>query len=132
MKKQTGFTLVELIVAVTIMALLASVGVVSYGATALKSRDAKRLSDMEIIRSALEICRSQDGAYPMTITTRIVCPTTGALVPLKITPLDPKSADGYTYNYSRTATTYTLSTQLEDLNNCKGTLADGRCQYSEP
>jgi general secretion pathway protein G len=134
MKNSRGFTLIELIVAVTIIALLMAAAVVSYTSTALKSRDAKRASDMEVIRSALEICRSQDGQYPGAgIDNSVICPVSG-LVTLKKTPVDPRTGEGgYTYDYSRpTTTTYTLSCLMEDNANCKGTLSGGRCEYTEP
>jgi prepilin-type N-terminal cleavage/methylation domain-containing protein len=130
MKKQTGFTLVELIITVTIMALLMAAAIVSYTSTAAKSRDARRVSDMEVIRSALEICRSQDGAYPNTIDDTIACPVS-FLVTLKKTPVDPQ---GGSYDYNRaTTTTYTLTCTLENTDNCKGDVGeDNSCTYTEP
>ena len=64
MKK--GFTLIEILVAVTIIAVLVSIGVVSYASVNKRSRDAKRKGDVEQLRSALEMYRADIGYYPNT------------------------------------------------------------------
>ena len=53
MKKNGGFTLMELLISIGIIVLLMGVGVVSYNQTNKKARDAKRRADVESIRSAL-------------------------------------------------------------------------------
>lgn len=64
--KSKGFTLVEVLVAATIIAVLTAIGVVSYTSINKRSRDTKRKSDMEQIRSALEMYRADVGYYPNT------------------------------------------------------------------
>lgn len=59
-----GFTLIEILVTVTVIALLTMVGVVSYSATNKRSRDSKRKSDIEQMRQALEMYRADNGSYP--------------------------------------------------------------------
>lgn len=66
---QRGFSLVELLVVATVMAVLSVVGVVSYTNLNKKSRDSKRNSDMEQLRSALEMFRADNGFYPAVNTT---------------------------------------------------------------
>ncbi len=108
--RSKGFTFIELLVSVTIMAVMMAVAMVSYSNTNLRSRDAKRKADLEVIRSALEICRSNTGGYPAAIYNSVVCSDTA--VTLQNTPKDPKTSD--IYSYSRpTTTTYTLSANLE-------------------
>lgn len=63
-----GFSLVEILVTVTIIAVLTAVGVVSYSSVNKRSRDAKRKSDLEQIRSALEMYRVDTGNYPCNNT----------------------------------------------------------------
>lgn len=116
MKKiKGGFTFIELLVSVTITAIMMAVAVVSYSSTNIRSRDAKRKADLEVIRSALEICRSNYGEYPSSIATNITCTQGGVStgdVTLNSVPTDPKT--GAVYSYSRpTTTTYTLSASLE-------------------
>lgn len=110
-KLKGGFTFIELLVSVTIMAVMMAAAVVSYSNTNLRSRDTKRKADLEVIRSALEICRSNTGSYPASIVGTVTC--SDGVVTLQATPTDPKTI-GTVYSYSRpTTTTYTLSANLE-------------------
>src|SRR3989344_5158240 len=108
--KTYGFTFIELLVTVTIMAVMMAVAIVSYSNTNLRSRDTKRKADLEVIRSALEICRSNTGSYPASVNSNVTC--SDGVVTLQATPIDPKTGAVYTYNRP-TTTTYTLSTSLE-------------------
>jgi len=107
-----GFTFVELLVTVTIMAVMMAVAIVSYSSTNVRSRDTKRKADLETIRSALEICRSNYGEYPTDIYDSVICTDTDATVTLRTTPKDPKTSGVYIYS-RLTTTTYTLSASLE-------------------
>jgi len=118
-KREAGFTFIELLVAISIMAVMMAVAIVSYSNTNVKARDAKRKTDLESIRAALEICRANYGEYPSSIITNIVC-TSGGLptttIALNATPVDPTNpkVNHTTYAYNRlTSTTYTLSANLE-------------------
>lgn len=62
MKK--GFTLLELLVAIGIISLLFALGINSYSSLTKQSRDAKRVSDLQSIRSALELYRTRNDLYP--------------------------------------------------------------------
>ena len=64
MKKNQGFTLLEVLVSATIIAVLTVIGVTSYSSVNKRSRDVKRKSDLEQIRSALEMYRSDNTTYP--------------------------------------------------------------------
>ena len=63
-----GFTLIEILVAATIIAVLSVVGVASYTRINMRSRDAKRKSDLEQVRSALEMYRVDNTFYPGSST----------------------------------------------------------------
>ncbi len=60
----TGFTLVELLVVISIIGLLSSVVFASLNNARMKARDAKRLSDMKQIQTALELYYDKYGFYP--------------------------------------------------------------------
>ena len=65
MKKiQPGFTLIELLVVITIIAVLSGVAMISFSAAGKGARDARRKSDLETIRQALVMYRSDEGCYP--------------------------------------------------------------------
>jgi len=115
MKK--GFTLIEILVVVTIIGLLAAVTSVTYSQISKQSRDAKRKTDLEQTRAAVEMYRSNNNSYPITISagTSICdpagCPPTGNKYLNKV-PTDPKYPT-YTYYYSGSVSNYTLGAYLE-------------------
>lgn len=126
--KNQGFTFIELLVVVTIIAVLTAIGAVSYRSTNRNARDAKRMADLERIRSALEICRSETGEYPSSISGGVSCGGETYLSPL---PSDPQGGD-YTYNYIN-PTSYNVCATLEDDDNCNGTIGStGECCLSNP
>lgn len=65
MKKEKGFTLVELLVVIAIIGLLSTLAVVSLGSAREKARDAKRISDIRQIQTALELYFADAGIYPV-------------------------------------------------------------------
>lgn len=62
--KQKGFTLIELLVVIAIIGILSAVVLVSLNSARAKSRDARRLSDVRQIMTAMEIYYNDNGAYP--------------------------------------------------------------------
>jgi prepilin-type N-terminal cleavage/methylation domain-containing protein len=62
--RKKGFTLVELLVVIAIIGLLSTVAMVALDNARQKGRDAKRLSDMKQILTALELYREMYGVYP--------------------------------------------------------------------
>jgi len=119
--RKNGFTFIELLVVITIIAVVFAAGVVSYTTISKNSRNARRSADMEAIRQALEMCRSIAGRYPASIypaSESIVCNDTALTVTMKTTPLDPKydsTLTGclvdkkYVYVYTAATGTYTLT-----------------------
>jgi type II secretion system protein G len=62
--RKKAFTLIELLVVIAIIGLLATLSVVSFGEAQKKARDAKRMSDIKQIQTALEMYKDEYGAYP--------------------------------------------------------------------
>lgn len=60
-KNRRGFTLIELLVVVAIIGILASVVLASLNTARAKGRDARRISDFEQIRTALNLYASDNG-----------------------------------------------------------------------
>jgi prepilin-type N-terminal cleavage/methylation domain-containing protein len=65
-KRNGGFTLIELLVVIAIISFLATTVMVALSSARQKSRDAVRLSDMQTIRTALELYYSDHNGYPST------------------------------------------------------------------
>lgn len=64
---RSGFTVLEILIAVSIIAILSIIGIASFTSINKRSRDAKRKSDVEQVRSALEMYRVDNGVYPAGI-----------------------------------------------------------------
>lgn len=112
-KLTKGFTFVELMVVIGIASIMFAIATVTFTDINKSSRDARRKSDMEAIRQALELCRGTTGSYPAAVASAVPSPLTcGSQTFLSSVPVDPK--DGITkYTYTPVGgTTYTLSTSL--------------------
>lgn len=69
MRKSTnGFTVVELLIVIAVVAILAAITIISYNLVQLRSLDARRLSDITNIEKALEIYKAKHGAFPAMST----------------------------------------------------------------
>lgn len=64
LQSKRGFTLLELLVVISIIGLLASITIVSIDSAKKRARDAQRLSDMAEIQKALELYKEASGEYP--------------------------------------------------------------------
>ncbi len=119
-----GFTLIELLVVIAIIGLLSSVVLASLNGARKKGRDARRLSDIKQLQTALELYYSDNNAYPAA---------TSSLVPASIStlPADPGSAGAaYTYVKSSDGNYYCLGATLESTvptpaDSCDGAGAGG-------
>jgi prepilin-type N-terminal cleavage/methylation domain-containing protein len=117
-----GFTLVELIVAITIIAVVTAVTVVSFAGTNKRARDSRRMADLEKIRIALEMVKQVGVTYPATGAFSTV------LVPdyIQSIPTDPKS-NIYLYERGVTNYTYYLYAVMEDVGNTNYITGDKGC-----
>lgn len=103
-----GFTLVELMIVITVIAILATIAVVSFTRVQKQARDTKRKGDVRAIATAMQAYFTERNSYPAT----------GAeLVPTYIPalPIDPTGDTLATYSYSVVGATniFTLCTQME-------------------
>src|SRR5579872_7218341 len=70
LKRQQGFTLVELLVVIAIIAILAVIGLTVFTGLQRGARDAQRRADIEAITRALEAgYDTQNAQYPTLTTT---------------------------------------------------------------
>ena len=120
MKKQRGFTLIELLVVIAIIGLLSTLAVVALNNARQKARDARRVSDIKQIQTALELYYNDENGYPdgsavgqeVDSGTDLLGPTS-AVTYMSIIPTNP-APNGMTYTYLQgSASTYTLQYNLE-------------------
>ena len=136
-----SFTLIEVLVVATIISLLAAGGLVSYSTITKNSLDARRKADLEQIRAALEMYRSNNtnSSYPASLS--MTCGSSGSIVDgpniyLSKIPTDPK-CNAYTYYYNAVdsgggacdgssadpCVNYTLAAHLETVSTTCQTLS---------
>ncbi len=97
---RSGFTLVELLIVIIVLALLTVVSGTAYTATMKTARDGRRKIDLESIRSALEVYRSDYSSYPDVTYPALLSSVLDPEPPAKkyITmPKDPKTKTDYYY-----------------------------------
>ena len=63
-RKQQGFTIVELLIVIVVIAILAAISVVAYTGIQQRARDSQRDSDIATIAKALEMYYIDNGRFP--------------------------------------------------------------------
>ena len=123
-KNQKGFTLIELLVVIAIIGILSTLDVISLNNARQKARDAKMVSDIKSIQTALELYYNDYNSYPFAAGAGNL-PTSigsGTQVYMQQVPNDPAGVP-YTYHATGTpATTYDIPFTL---NGQAGNLAGG-------
>ncbi len=126
-KADYAFTLIELMVAVAIIALLTAIIMTNFSSSKARARDSQRISDLAQIQLALSLFYDRCNQFPTSITnpptndTATACPT-GITLGSYIGKIPiPPSGSATTYDYSINNTTppptdYVLHTTLESPN----------------
>src|SRR5260221_480361 len=112
LKKQEGFTLLELLIVIVIIAILALLIIPNITSAPKKARDTKRKTDITTLRKGLEEYFVNNNVYPNALTDL----QTGSAPIVKTMPQDPKGNPwpAYTYTPANSNSTYTLSACLEN------------------
>lgn len=119
---ERAFTLIELLVVISIIGILIGLSLFGLMGARESSRDAKRKADLELIRSGIELYKSDCNQYPATLPSAGssltgtnptgVCSTSDVYI--QSIPADPITGRLYPYKPSGTPPlTYTLCAALE-------------------
>ena len=108
-----GFSLVELLVVITIIAILSVVAYSAVGGNTVKARDAKRKQDISTIQQALELYFVANAKYPTVLENGDVSAGKIPKQYLSDIPLDPGTAK-HSYKYVASGTVYQLGATLEN------------------
>lgn len=114
MKKNSAFTIVELLIVIVVIGILAAITIVAYNGIQQRARDSQRKSGIATIQKALEMYRIDNGGYPTCVANvtyqvggaRSACTTDlagfiGSLTPkyINATPQDPINIGDYRFFY---------------------------------
>ena len=108
LKKQEGFTLVELMVAVVILGILAGIGVQQYGRIQRDAKIAAHNANVRIITNAANMYIMMHGEAPASVE---------ALAPAFLQNPVPKPPAGLDYGEDEDSSEYTLSVTAPEENN---------------
>jgi prepilin-type N-terminal cleavage/methylation domain-containing protein len=132
-----GFTLIEIMIAVTIMTILSAVGLTSFNFSLMKSRDSQRKSDLSLLAKAVHQFANDFGDYPAddgsggilgcnasegAVLVKCVPPSQFSVyvngaqeIYLSKTPTDPNGS--YKYYYRKNTNGFSLFSILENSND---------------
>jgi type II secretion system protein G len=114
MKTRSGFTIVELLVVIVVIAILAAITIVAYNGIQQRARDAQRRSDFATLEKALRLYRIDNNGFPQcaasgaftagvdSANTCLLSVISAQLVPKYIgsLPKDPANTGSYQYRYA--------------------------------
>lgn len=126
-----GFTLIELLVVISIIGMLVAVAAVSFTSTQRRSRDSRRVQDLEAIQKALEqYAALGTGIYPGNATTPATSPNPA--LPNFTLPKDPQTS--VVYNMRIGTTAYCVCAKLESvsLGNASADVTTTTCNTTAP
>lgn len=93
-----GFTLVELLVTISILAVLMTLALISYQNIQKNARDARRKSDIVSIQSALEQYHSDQGYYPASLPVGSLQNPGLTKKYMAVIPTEAQTGAAYSYN----------------------------------
>ncbi len=126
---KSGFTLIELLVVIAIIGLLSTLSILALNTARARARDAKRISDVKQIQTALEMYYNDTSDYPETSSVtpnQTIASANGTFlrqIPTPPTPIDGSNCGAVStvgYTYTKVSATSGSGSASYTLNYCLG------------
>lgn len=115
---EKGFTLVEMMVVVAIIAILAGAFLIGLRGFRSSAYDARRLSDLQKVQGYIELYYNKNGTYPDANSWTTLEGLLTSSVGIKSIPHDPQSSHSdYKYDHSTDLQSYMVEAELSDPKN---------------
>ncbi|WP_323893387.1 pilin [Aeromonas allosaccharophila] len=133
MKKQSGFTLIELMIVVAIVAILAAVALPAYQSYTQKARFTEVVSSTGAVKTAMEVCyqtatdvstcataanATVSGAYPSGVVQSVTASVSGSAPTIVATGTTSGAPGTYTITGALTGTKITWTAVCNPANLC--------------
>ena len=107
-----GFTLVELLIVIIIIAVLAAIAIPKFSSSSLRSKESSLRANLKLVRNAIDLFRADTGAFPANMAGLTTSTTAGLSAAaaactiaatdwrgpyLQAIPVDPVSGSAMTY-----------------------------------
>lgn len=110
MNNKRGFTLIEVLIVVSIIGLLASVVLVGLGGVRSRGKDARRVTDLKSLQNGLELYYAKIQSYPDNLDALKT-----ANIGITKLPSDPDASKSYKYSRCDSGLSYVLGADLDAL-----------------
>lgn len=125
-KKQRAFTLFELLVSISIIAIMTAIATVSFSGAQKKARDSRRVTDMNSVQKAAEQYYAfSNYVYPATGVGGTAWIATNGQTVLEVFPNDPKTGTLTPYIYTGGATYCACATLENNTGNSTNSTCTG-------
>lgn len=126
--KKNAFTLLEILVVISIIGILIALGTAAFSTTQKKSRDARRKADIKAMQNGLEQFHAKYGDYPESAIEGVYEET---IFPAGL-PEDPKNTGENTYTFNLSEDSFCVCALLESSSGNASALPAGSvtiCSY---
>jgi len=122
--KIKGFSLVELLVVISIIAVLTAIVVINFVGARERARDAKKIQDMSSLKNALRMYYNENQVYPTGIAVTLGSGFSGYFPGV--------SSVDYPYSYTGSGDSFYLDVPLESGAGDEDIKSQQNCGVTEP
>ena len=97
LKREDGFTLIEIVFVVIILAILAGVALLSFGGLDTQAKDSVVEADFRTLATAIKVYKAQTGSFPANLNA-LTSDAAPYIAVLDDVPDDPYTGTDYTYD----------------------------------